>query len=380
MSIYEFDLTYSLPNDIVVDAEGGEYRNAKVHHPIRKLRYDKLKEHHGMFHFFNDAFYYEQYSVIAPMWCFTTIPTATYNAGATSINVGSDFADEYAIGDFILIRLRDDSSYYDPRWVTGIVGSTITFTPGLVNNYPANFAFVAPAIGGIAKISGLESIARMGAGHIDVEVTERVFTGSDDITYLNTTPEGFLVRADEVSITGNLNSSRMTIGVETGVPDYYNYLDPTKRHSHVIRNFTFPFYDKATWQYMRQLFFNVRGREGTIHVPTFEGNLRVWEDVSVGSSTIKVSPRQYSEIWTIYPKLAVEYYGGLSWEILDVTNATQTSTYATITLANPLNDNLSVNDPISYVPKCRFLEDEFTISFKAKNAGYVETAFVEVEA
>jgi hypothetical protein len=131
---------------------------------------------------------------------------------------------------------------------------------------------------------------------------------------------------------------------------------------------------------MRQLFFNCRGREGKIFVPTFEGNLRVWEDVSVGSSTIKVSPRQYSEIWTIYPKLAVEYYGGLTWEILDVTNATQTSTYATITLANPLNDNLSVNDPISYVPKCRFLEDDFTISFKAKNAGYVETAFVEVEA
>jgi hypothetical protein len=377
--IYEFDLTYSFKTDIHEDSGGGEFRNATLYKPVRKAEY-KLKEFNDMFGFMNDLFYSGQYPVKAPLWCFTDFLNTDISSGGTNaIIADSNFINEFTVGEYVLIRDRDDSSINDVTQITSInVGAnTIIFTPGVSRNWYTWNTFVVPAIDSLAEIKDFTQVSRHSAGEAAVEIFERVNTtiGTTSLT----TPNLLLRPAEETQIEGSIISHREVEYQDSGVPEYCNYLDPAEQRALALRKMTFGVYNYSDWVSLRTAFLNCRGQEGVLRVPTWGGELKAYAQALPGASQFNITPPSFTDVRTIYDKLLVEYNGGLSTQLTTVTSVVNNTTYATVYISGTLDSTIVANAPIHLVPLVRFASDDLTFQFKAKNLCIVETSFMEVK-
>lgn len=374
--LYELDLTYAFKTDISRDSAGGEFRNALLYKPIRKLFY-KLNEFQDVYGFMLSLYSANQYPVYAPLWCFTAFLTADATLGNNYIYI-DDFISEFEVGGYALIRERGNTSVNEILKIQAIDVPTkkLTFTTNLTKSWYVYNTFIAPAIDSLADVKSIKQIARHKIGEAEIEVFERVIitAGSTSLT----TPNLLLRPANESEIGCNIFSDRQTDHADTGTPEYHNYLNPSIQHSNVIRELNYGLYTYADWTTFRTAFFDCRGREGSLRVPTWGGELKVYEQASQGVSSFKVTPPEYASVNTIYDKLLIEYYGGLATQLVTVLSATNMGTYALVTISETLNYALPINNYIHFVPLVRFTDDELTFQFKAKNVCIIETAFMEL--
>ena len=292
------------------------------------------------------------YNAVTPLLPFRVCLINDAPAGSDVIYVSD--TSEFIIGNPAIMSSYQ-KGYEEYAYVINKSGNELYLHRELANSYKTG-DYVIPAIVGICKVKGRQSLVHHKVFVSEIDATERFFEWRF-IQPEETEVEKLTFRPKTNKILSKLIDIRDTKWEDSG---YVSVSYPPYEKTPVEIEHKYTFID-PTWKGLRRAFFYTKSYGKTIQVPTWCSDLTVVELSPTGSTLLKVKPVFYYNIWARYAKLLLE--AGTKTQEVEVTNCSLEPGYCELTLNTPLQFPMTQGSVAHFLLNVRFLEDNLTLDF-----------------
>ncbi|MCD6149082.1 DUF2341 domain-containing protein [bacterium] len=234
---------------------------------------------------------------------------------------------------------------------------TLKFAGQLQYDYDVNDTWVYPSFTGYGHVRRTRSLVKHNVYNLEIDVDEIIPEGCNALT--GTTSQWYK-RPRTVLVEGSVVDSRDVKGLEVGVPSIKNPLSSRLRDKIVVTH-SYQFFGTA-WRDFKDLFLYAKGRYQKVNIITWLSELRVYEDAYQGSASLKIIPRTYSEIWSAYKKVVIDY--GSTIVHTTVTGVVTAEDHCVVTLQDNLSLDTPKGTPLHFKIDAYLTEDTIEFDFK----------------
>lgn len=360
------ELTYSFQTLKSRMSDGKLFREAQLLQPVRST---KLKVGEGdplwKNEFYANMIESGKIGLVIPMWCFWEKLTAQGDIDDASIYV-SDSSEFEVLGKVMLF----DGEKYELKVVTSISSNELVLSSVLINEFKTYNTWVVPCFVGLGTLSNMRLIGRSAIMEGELTITELV----ERLATPPVSGTGTLeLRPEEAVMEGRIIPDRKVIGEKSGLVETVNF--NTTQRTPTLHSLAYFLHGDTTYKTLREMFFKARGMAGNFRLVSWRGELTVFAEAAGGASELKVTPANYVSLSTVYDYICLDW--GHAYQIVEVTSAQNFTTYAQLTLADPLDRLVKGGSKLHLVPLVYFAADKLNMRFQLKQVCEVDVGFVE---
>ncbi len=314
---------------------------------------------------------YGAYPFLIPVWHSVTHLTEPAELGDDTIYLDTEFR-EYEVGDLIIIRGRSFDDW-EVNQVEEITPTSLKLISTLESGwragtrvYPARLSRIDPRISNVKRTDQFISMSTL----FTVVQKNPYSSGAGDLPIYRSSPVLNFRPDESEDLTHEYERLIAVADNDLGIPDVYDATNLMFQNT----AFRWAFKGREKHQQLRQLLYSLRGRAGTVWVPTFMDDFTVVADIAGASTTIDVANVGYSRLEALKEgrkDIRIELYDGTAYyrRIDSAEEISSTVDRLTISSALPGAVAKIAIRSVSFVMRCRLNQDSIEINHSADTDG-----------